>query len=188
MSDNQSNNHQEASTSAKIAEMDGVENVKPAAAEQSNEPVDELTDTDLDRMMVVEEFLQKSKTFMIEYEKHIFLDTVDSDCLVVCAKYVSQSHNADTLPIYGFDITEFILIFLTRRGISYERVVLNLLKVHSDPANLIIVINAADYEEKFYRSQLDQKFVHESSTNANERFAHFLISNSIRCFPNFLMK
>lgn len=46
---------------------------------------------------------------------------------------------------------------------------LNLLKVHCDPGNLIIVLNAADYEEKFYRSQLDTKFVHESSTNANER-------------------
>lgn len=53
---------------------------------------------------------------------------------------------------------------------------LNLLKVHCDPGNLIIVINAADYEEKFYRSQLDPKFVHESSTNANERsaLAHLL--------------
>lgn len=55
------------------------------------------------------------------------------------------------------------------RGIGYERVVLNLLKVYCDPANLIIVINAADYEEKYYRSQLEAKYVHESSTNSNER-------------------
>lgn len=55
------------------------------------------------------------------------------------------------------------------RGIGYERVVLNLLKVYCDPGNLIIVINSADYEEKYYRSQLEAKFVHESSTNSNER-------------------
>lgn len=55
------------------------------------------------------------------------------------------------------------------RGISCERVVLNLLHAHCDPGNLILVINSADYEEKYYRSQLDTKFVHESSTNGNER-------------------
>lgn len=48
-----------------------------------------LEDADLDKMMTVEEFLLKSKTYMIEYEKHMFLDTIDSDCLVVCAKYVA---------------------------------------------------------------------------------------------------
>lgn len=44
-----------------------------------------------------------------------------------------------------------------------------MLKIYCDPANLIIVVNAADYEERFYRSQLDPKFLHESSTNGNER-------------------
>lgn len=62
-----------------------------------------------------------------------------------------------------------IFIIVPGRGVGHERVVLNLLKVHCDPGNLIIVINAADYEEKYYRSQLDAKFLHESSTNSNER-------------------
>lgn len=63
----------------------------------------------------------------------------------------------------------FLFVMYAFRGISYEIVVLNLLKVHCDPGNLIIVINSADYEEKYYRSQLEAKYVHESSTNGNER-------------------
>lgn len=60
--------------------------------------------------------------------------------------------------------------YLIFRGVGYERVVLNLLKIYCDPGNLIIVINSADYEEKYFRSQLEAKYVHESSTNGNERF------------------
>lgn len=44
-----------------------------------------------------------------------------------------------------------------------------MLKVYCDPGNLILVINAADHEEKYYRSQLDAKCLQESSTNSNER-------------------
>lgn len=62
-----------------------------------------------------------------------------------------------------------LLLLFIFRGISFERVVLNLLQVHCDPGNLILVVNSADYEEKFYRSQLDPKYVHKSSTNGNER-------------------
>lgn len=43
-------------------------------------------DKELGRVLTVEEFLMKSKTYMLEYEKHMFLDTIDSDCLVVSAK------------------------------------------------------------------------------------------------------
>lgn len=66
------------------------------------------------------------------------------------------------------NICFFLYIYF--RGVNYERVVLNLLKVHCDPGNLIIVINSADYEEKYYRNHLDAKYIHASSTNGNERY------------------
>lgn len=43
-------------------------------------------DKELGRALTVEEFLMKSKTYMLEYEKFMFMDTIDSDCLVVAAK------------------------------------------------------------------------------------------------------
>lgn len=43
-------------------------------------------DKDLDKVLTVEDFLIKSKTYMLEYEKNMFMDTIDSDCLVVSAK------------------------------------------------------------------------------------------------------
>lgn len=50
-------------------------------------PDDEInTDKELSKLMTVEEFLLKSKTYMLDYEKHMFLDTIDSDCLVVTAR------------------------------------------------------------------------------------------------------
>lgn len=44
------------------------------------------TDKELSKVLTVEDFLIKSKTYMLEYEKHMFMDTIDSDCLVVSAK------------------------------------------------------------------------------------------------------
>lgn len=61
------------------------------------------------------------------------------------------------------------LLLFYRRGIGHERVVANLLRVYSDPANLVLVINAADYEEKYYRRQIDEKLMHESSTSGSDR-------------------
>lgn len=49
-----------------------------------------LSDKDLSKVLTVEDFLHKSKTFMLEYEKQMFMDTIDADCLVVSAKYVMQ--------------------------------------------------------------------------------------------------
>lgn len=40
----------------------------------------------LDKIVSLEEFLLKSRTYMLDYEKTMFLDAIDSDCLVVCAK------------------------------------------------------------------------------------------------------
>lgn len=55
------------------------------------------------------------------------------------------------------------------RGLSYERVLLNLLKVYSDAGNLLLVINSSDCEEQYYKSQLDSKYVHEVANTATER-------------------
>lgn len=65
------------------------------------------------------------------------------------------------------------------RGISYDRVLLNLLKVYSDAGNLILVINSSDHEENYYKSELDSKIVHESANTANERFDFFFIPTII---------
>ncbi|KAJ6645403.1 DNA repair endonuclease XPF [Pseudolycoriella hygida] len=109
--------------------------------EAKNDEEDEL---DLERKMCevvgAEEFLDKSGVYMLPYQKQIFLDLVYSDALVVCAK-----------------------------GISYNSVIINLLRAYCDPANLVLVINAADYEEKYFKSKMEAHYIHESSTNANER-------------------
>lgn len=55
------------------------------------------------------------------------------------------------------------------RGISYEKVLLNLFKVYVDPANLVLVLNSDDYEENYYTKLLDSPHVHQASNNANER-------------------
>lgn len=45
----------------------------------------------MDQMVTIEEYIQKSKHIMLDYEKHMFLDLIDTDGLVVCAKFVSQT-------------------------------------------------------------------------------------------------
>uniref|UniRef100_A0A1A9ZVD3 DNA repair endonuclease XPF n=1 Tax=Glossina pallidipes TaxID=7398 RepID=A0A1A9ZVD3_GLOPL len=77
---------------------------------------------------------------LLNYEKQMFLDMVYSDGLMVCAK-----------------------------GLSYERVVLNILKVYSDSGNLLLVINGSDWEENYYKSQVEKKFLHEVANTATER-------------------
>jgi DNA excision repair protein ERCC-4 len=46
---------------------------------------------------------------------------------------------------------------------------MNILKVYLDPENLIMVVNASDYEETFYTKLLDSPHVHQASNNAIER-------------------
>lgn len=62
-----------------------------------------------------------------------------------------------------------MLKFRTFRGISYEKVLLNLFKVYIDPSNLVLVLNSDDYEEHYYTKLLDSPHVHQASNNANER-------------------
>lgn len=58
-----------------------------SASQPSENPDNEINvDKELNKLMTVEDFLLKSKTYMLDYEKHMFLDTIDSDCLVVTAR------------------------------------------------------------------------------------------------------
>lgn len=47
---------------------------------------------------------------------------------------------------------------------------LHILKVYSDAGNLLLVINSADWEEQYYKSKLDAKYVHEVANTATERW------------------
>lgn len=72
---------QATSTLAKDAASNATSTEQSQALEQ------ELNDDkELSKVLTVEEFLLKSKTYMLEHEKHMFLDTLDADCLVVTAK------------------------------------------------------------------------------------------------------
>lgn len=64
-----------------IATDDNQSNKDPICSGSGIDP-----DKELSKMLTVEEFLLKSKTYMLDFEKYMFLDTIDSDCLVVCAK------------------------------------------------------------------------------------------------------
>lgn len=79
--------------------MDDEVESEPPVADETSEPENEslddsqefekgLSEKDLSKVLTVEDFLHKSKTFMLEHEKQMFMDTIDSDCLVVSAKYV----------------------------------------------------------------------------------------------------
>lgn len=84
------------------------EEPQPSTSNQTQNVDSELdVDKELNRLLTVEEFLIKSKTYLLEYEKHMFLDTIDSDCLVVGARLVS---NIAVFSKYYLPMIEFILI------------------------------------------------------------------------------
>lgn len=64
------------------------EEPKPSTSKElSQNPTNEsIVDKELNKALTVEEFLLKSKTYMLDYEKFMFMDTIDADCLVVSAK------------------------------------------------------------------------------------------------------
>ncbi|XP_034490838.1 DNA repair endonuclease XPF [Drosophila innubila] len=104
------------------------------------ESSDSLNDEDLANLVTAEEYLLRKDVVLLEYEKQMFLDLIHQDGLLVCGK-----------------------------GLSYERVLLNILKVYSDAGNLLLVINSSDWEEQYYKTQLDSKYVHEVANTATER-------------------
>uniref|UniRef100_A0A1Y1JT47 DNA repair endonuclease XPF n=2 Tax=Photinus pyralis TaxID=7054 RepID=A0A1Y1JT47_PHOPY len=78
-----------------------------------------------------ESFENKDLDRMLEFETQIFLDIVHQDGLVVAAK-----------------------------GLSMDTVLINLLKVYSDPGNLVLVLNCSDNEEKHYVEKLKGEHTH----------------------------
>lgn len=46
---------------------------------------------------------------------------------------------------------------------------LNLFKIYVDPANLVLVLNCDDYEEKYFTKLLNSPHVRQASNNGNER-------------------
>lgn len=70
--------------------MDCEEQEEPTPStskELTPTPTNESTvEKELNKALTVEEFLLKSKTYMLDYEKYMFMDTIDADCLVVGAK------------------------------------------------------------------------------------------------------
>ncbi|KAH8289416.1 hypothetical protein KR054_004957, partial [Drosophila jambulina] len=87
-----------------------------------------------------EEYLMHKDVVLLEYEKQMFLDTVHADGLLVCAK-----------------------------GLSYERVLINIMKAYSDAGNLVLVINSSDWEEHYFKSKMEAKYVHDVANTATER-------------------
>ena len=67
---------------------------------------------------------------MLPYANQMFLDILHEDGLVVAAK-----------------------------GLGVEEVFFNLLKVYSDPGNIVIVIGANEEEEEYFLSRLKQEQV-----------------------------
>ena len=63
---------------------------------------------------------------MLDFENQMFLDILNEDGLVIAAK-----------------------------GIGLESVFVNLLKVYSDPGNLVIVLGTTPKEEEFFIEELD---------------------------------
>nr|XP_023011814.1 DNA repair endonuclease XPF [Leptinotarsa decemlineata] len=80
--------------------------------------------------------------YMLEFETQIFLDIVHNDGLVVASK-----------------------------GVNLDLVVSNLLKVYCDPGNLVLVLNAPEKEEIYYKEKLKDSNVYSTtfSTNVKER-------------------
>ncbi|XP_067634879.1 DNA repair endonuclease XPF isoform X2 [Eurosta solidaginis] len=119
-------------------ESAGHEGSKPPANQEESRFQDD--DETLANIMTAEEYLQHKDIQMLEYERQIFLDMVNSDGLLVCAK-----------------------------GLHYDRILTNILKVYSDAGNLVLVINCSDWEEHYYKSKLEQKYIHEVANTATER-------------------
>ncbi|XP_013114075.1 DNA repair endonuclease XPF [Stomoxys calcitrans] len=97
-------------------------------------------DEDLANIVTAEEYLMRKDVVLLDYEKQMFLDMVHADALMVCAK-----------------------------GITYQRVLFNILKAYSDAGNLILVINSSDWEEEYYKNRLEKKYIHDVANTATER-------------------
>ncbi|GJQ83429.1 mei-9 [Trypoxylus dichotomus] len=83
-------------------------------------------------------FRDKNLLNMLEYETQIFLDILHKDGLVIIAK-----------------------------GLSMDVVLMNILKVYSDPGNLVLVLNGMEFEEKYIIEKLNDDNIHSTTYNTN---------------------
>ncbi|XP_016946307.1 DNA repair endonuclease XPF [Drosophila biarmipes] len=132
MSDSGAENAETAAEQELPAEVDTAKLLETSTAIQEDE--------DLANIVTAEEYLMCKDVVLLEYEKQMFLDQVQADGLLVCAK-----------------------------GLSYERVLINILKAYSDSGNLVLVINSSDWEEQYYKSKMEAKYVHDVANTATER-------------------
>ncbi|XP_060516719.1 DNA repair endonuclease XPF isoform X2 [Cylas formicarius] len=65
---------------------------------------------------------------------------------------------------------------IVAKGLNLDLVIFNILKVYCDPGNLILVLNASDGEEKYFRDKLKNENVHNinSGVNAADREEKYL--------------
>ncbi|XP_053670214.1 DNA repair endonuclease XPF [Anopheles nili] len=131
-------------------ENDDLDAELACSAEQAEQEVESIVeakeDTALTQLVDAEEFLASEGVALLEYEKQMFFDLLHSDALVVCAK-----------------------------GISYERVLLNLLKIFCDTSTLVLVVNCSENEEQYYKTHLEHtEHIHESAKTSAERERAYL--------------
>lgn len=92
---------------------------------------------------------------MLDFERQIFMDVIEKDCLVISAKYINLKLLISSALLYP-DVIVF-------RGLHLDAVVTNLLKAYCDPGNLIIVLNSAESEEEYYIKKLNSHHVYSST-------------------------
>lgn len=93
----------------------------------------------------------------------MFLDMCHADGLLIAAKYEIRCF----FPFHNYKPP--LCNSFQNRGVSYDEVVINLLKVYGDPSNLVLVINCSATEEEYYKSHLDAKLIHEVANTAAAR-------------------
>ncbi|KAG5680775.1 hypothetical protein PVAND_010262 [Polypedilum vanderplanki] len=117
------------------------EDSKVETNEQKEKNIED--DINVEEINFMEKILEKDASDelkCLDFERQMFLDCVFSDGLMICAK-----------------------------GVSYEKVIINLFKVYLNPANLILILNCDEYEENYLTKLLNSPLVRAASTNSNER-------------------
>ncbi|XP_052863284.1 DNA repair endonuclease XPF [Anopheles cruzii] len=131
-------------------ENDGLDAELACSADQTDHKANMLAEEEEDKLITqqvnAEEFLASEGIALLEYEKRMFFDLLHMDALVVCAK-----------------------------GINYERVLLNLLKIFCDTSTLVLVVNCSESEERFYKAHLEHaEHIHETAKLSTERERTYL--------------
>ncbi|XP_038067754.1 DNA repair endonuclease XPF-like [Patiria miniata] len=67
---------------------------------------------------------------------------------------LTEYENQMFLEIFGEDG-----LMLLARGLGIDRIALHLLKLYSDPGNLVLVLNASSSEEEYYIEELEKRGV-----------------------------